>query len=216
MWGRGVVIPLAGRSQVMEELHAIHPRASCIKSLARSYVWWPGMDADLGAKVRQCEPCQQHQRMPAKAPVHPWDWLERPWSHVHADYAGPFMGRMFLLLVNVHSKWSEVLPTTSATTPSTNSAMEAVFATHGMPELLVTDNGPAFASDEFEAYLKANGIQHAKTSHYHPASNGLVEQCMQMFKRAMKEDDWANSVSAVKLPSSLSDYSSHIHWMLSC
>ena len=154
--------------------------------------------------------------MPAKAPVHPLDWLERPWSHVHADYAGPFMGRMFLLLVNVHSKWSEVLPTTSATTPSTNSAMEAVFATHGMPELLVTDNGPAFASDEFEAYLKANGIQHAKTSHYHPASNGLVEQCMQMFKRAMKEDDWANSVSAVKLPSSLSDYSSHIHWMLSC
>ena len=65
--------------------------------------------------------------------------------------------------------------------------MEAVFATHGMPELLVTDNGPGFVSEEFEAYLKVNGIQHAKTSPYHPASNGLVEQCVQTFKRAMKK-----------------------------
>ena len=132
MWGSRVVVPLAGRSLVMEELHATHPGASRIKSLARSYVWWRGMDADLEAKVRQCEPCQQHQRMPAKAPVHPWDWPERLWSRIHADYAGPFMGSMFLLLVDAHSKWLEVIPTTSATTPSTISAMEAVFATHGI------------------------------------------------------------------------------------
>ena len=81
----------------------------------------------------------------------------------------------------------EVLPTTSATTPCTISAMETVFATCRFPKLLVTDNGPAFVSVEFETYLKAHGIQHAKTSPYHPASNGLVERCVQTFKRAMKK-----------------------------
>ena len=38
--------------------------------------------------------------MPPKAPLHPWSWPERPWERVHADYAGPFLGHMFLLLVD--------------------------------------------------------------------------------------------------------------------
>ncbi len=186
MWGTRVVMPPVGRALVMDELHETHPGVSRIKALARSFVWWPGMDAELETKVRRCEQCQLHQKMPAKAPLHPWDWPERPWVRVHADYAGPFMGKMFLLLVDAHSKWLEIRETTSATTQNTISEMRSIFATHGLPVHLVTDNGPAFTSEEFGVFLKRNGVHHIKSSPYHPASNGLVERAVQTFKTAMK------------------------------
>ena len=65
--------------------------------------------------------------------------------------------------------------------------MRSTFATFGIPEILVTDNGSNFTSSEFEEFLKANGIHHIKTAPYHPASNGLAEQAVQTFKSEMKK-----------------------------
>ena len=53
--------------------------------------------------------------------------------------------------------------------------MHSTFATLGIPEILVTDNGTAFTSTEFDQFAKQNGIRHATTLPYHPASNGLAE-----------------------------------------
>ena len=48
------------------------------------------------------------------APLHPWEWPGKPWSRIHIDYAGPFQGRMFLVIVDSHSKWLEDHVTHSA------------------------------------------------------------------------------------------------------
>ena len=110
LWGSRIVIPTSGQSCIMDELHETHPGASRIKALARSYVWWPGIDSDLEARVKSCAECQQHQKQPAKAPLHPWQWPERPWSRLHIDYAGPCFGdKTFLIIIDAHSKWLEVL-----------------------------------------------------------------------------------------------------------
>ena len=58
LWGARVVVPPPGKEQVVQELHETHPGSARMKGLARSYVWWPGMDADLEAKVRACAECQ--------------------------------------------------------------------------------------------------------------------------------------------------------------
>ena len=79
----------------MEQLHDSHPGISRMKSLARSYVWWPHMDKDLEEKVKSCDVCQQHQHKSQPAPLHPWEWPKRPWTRLHADYAGPFVGKCF-------------------------------------------------------------------------------------------------------------------------
>ena len=171
----------------MEILHETHPRASRLKSLARSYVWWPCMDETLEERVKRCTQCQELQKAPAKAPLHPWEFPERPWSRLHAYFAGLFLSRMFLVIVDTHSKWLEIHEVASATSQSTIERMASSFTTHGLPELLVTDNGSVFTSSEFEEFLQRHGIRHVTSSPYHPATNGLAERAVQTFKTAMKK-----------------------------
>ena len=68
LWGAKVVIPLQGRKLVLAELHPAQPGICRMKSLARSYVWWPSLDRDLQALVQSCEVCQVNQKAPAGAP----------------------------------------------------------------------------------------------------------------------------------------------------
>ena len=70
--------------------------------------------------------------------------------------------------------------------PSINK-MKLTFSTLGLPEVLVTDNGPAFSSQEFANFIKANGIRHLTSVPYHPASNSLAKTAVQTFKAAMKK-----------------------------
>ena len=97
------------------------------------------------------------------------------------------MGRMLLIVVDSHSKWIEVHVTTSATATTTIEKLRTTFATHGLPEVLVSDNGPAFVSTEFEEFLQHNGIKHLTSAPYHPASNGLAERAVQTVKEALKK-----------------------------
>ncbi len=103
------------------------------------------MDSDIEEKVKGCPACQTN---PAQAPLHPWEWPKHPWSRLHADYAGPFMGKMFLVLVDAHSKWLEVHAVSSVTSATTIEMLRTIFATHGLPDILVTDNGSVFTSQE--------------------------------------------------------------------
>ena len=187
MWGTRVVVPPSLRSQVIEELHDTHLGICRMKALARSFVWWPKVDADLERKVKSCSECQLHRKTPAEAPLHPWEWPNRPWSRVHVDYAGPFQGKMFFILIDAYSKWMEVFPMNTSTSNATIEKLRMIFATHGLPEKLVSDNGSNFTSEEFEQFLGMNGIKHVKTAPYHPASNGLAERAVQTFKESMKK-----------------------------
>lgn len=158
-----------------------------MKSLARSYVWWPKLDSDLEHKVKQCNNCQTRQKLPPVAPLHPWEWPNKPWSRLHIDYAGPFMGQMFLIIVDAHSKWMDVYPVHAATTKATIEKLRCAFATHGLPDIIVSDNGTCFTSMEFADFVKVNGIKHVRTAPFHPSSNGLAERAVQTFKDSMKK-----------------------------
>ena len=117
MWGICVIIPSKHQSDIFQELHRDHPGCSRMKSLARSYVWWPGMDKDIENLARSCVPCQQNKHAPA--PLHPRAWPTKPWQRLHIDFAGPFMGTSFLVIVDAHSKWPEVFEMSITTTTNT-------------------------------------------------------------------------------------------------
>ena len=187
MWGNRLIIPKQGQKRVLEALHEGHPGIARMKSFARAFAWWPKMDADIEQKAKSCNSCQENQARPPKEPLHPWSWPSRPWSRIHIDHAGPFMGKLFLLVIDAHSKWLEVIPVTSTDAATTSEKLRGVFATHGLPDKLVSDNGPSFTSASFGEFLKRNGIAHSTSSPYHPSSNGLAERAVRTFKEAMKK-----------------------------
>ena len=133
------------------------------------------MDRELEKKVKECHACQSDRKMPSQTPLHSWEWPEHPWSWLNIDYPGPMVGHMLLIVVDSHSKWFEVHVTTSATATTTIEKLRTTFATHGLPEVLVSDNGPTFVSTAFEEFLQQNGIKHLTSALYYPASNGLAE-----------------------------------------
>ena len=102
------------------------------------------------------------------------------------------MGNMFLLIINAHSKWLDVHCVNSATTETTIEKLRATFATHGLPEMIVSDNGSVFTSGEFKVFMQRNDIRHVTSAPYHPFSNGLVESTVQTFKQGMKKQEREN------------------------
>ena len=80
----------------------------------------------------------------------------------------------------------------STTSQSTILELRKLFAAYGLPEHLISDNGPQFVSTEFENFLKImNSIRHTCSSPYHPQTNGEAEcfvQTLKQFLRAEKLD----------------------------
>jgi len=150
-------------------------------------VWWPGITQDIEQTVHQCEECQKNHREESATPLHPLEVTAGPWQRLHIDFAGPFQGRMWLILVDLFSKWPEVVPMHSTTATRTIEELRLIFSRFGLPDQIISDNGPQFVSEEFREFVKSNGIHHVRVALYHPKSNGQAERFVQTFKAAMKK-----------------------------
>jgi len=146
------------------------------------------------------------KQAPPSAPLHPWVWPTKPWQRIHIDYAGPFQGNMYLVVVDAHSKWPEVFEMSQSTTVKTISAPRHLFAAYGLPEQVVSDNGPQFTSEDFKEFMTANGIKHIRCAPYHPASNGAAERFVRTFKEAMKASQHDGLSSQHRLQNFLMTY----------
>ena len=186
LWGSRVIIPSVFRQPLLQELHSTHLGMSRMKSLARSYIWWPGLDSQIEELCRTCVECCAANRNPPKAPAHPWMISQLPWQRVHVDHA-QFGGRLLLVAVDAYSKWPEVHIVSSTSAQQTIDKLRQIFACHGLPATLVSDNGSPFQSTEFQQFVTANGILHRRVPPYHPSSNGLAENMVKTVKHALSK-----------------------------
>ena len=185
MWGVRVIVPSKLQHRVLEMSHESHPGINKMKLLARSYCWWPGIDQDIQKLAKSCTACLSVAPTPAVSSLHPWLWPSKPWQRIHIDFASPMDGHMYFLVIDSHSKWPEIYEMTSTSTSRTIEILRRVFSVFGLPEQLVSDNGPKFVSSEFARFMKENGVKHLHFAPYHPATNGIVERMVQTFKKAM-------------------------------
>ncbi|CAH8597340.1 unnamed protein product [Dicrocoelium dendriticum] len=180
-----VVVPSCLRQAVLRQLHSAHPGMNRMKAVARSYVYWPGIDNDIQDLVRRCSRCQQASKMPPHQSPVPWQPPAKPWSRVHIDYAGPIDGISYLVMVDAYSKWPEVVAVNPPTASATLACLQRIFSQHGLPEVLVSDNGTQFTSSIFEDFCRRHCIEHLRSPPYHPQSNGQAERFVDTFKRAL-------------------------------
>ena len=184
------------RQTILTELHQGHRGIACMKSIARSHVWWPKIDQEIEKVTCECQPCNKTRRAPPASPLLPWSWPTAPWQRVHIDFA-THQAKHYLIMVDAHSKWPEVIgPMKTTTADSTINATSNIFARYGLPTQVVRENRPPFQSAEHEEFLRQNGMQRILVSLYHPSSNGLAERFVQTFKFAMESsaDDPASSI----------------------
>ncbi|UYV84832.1 K02A2.6-like, partial [Cordylochernes scorpioides] len=201
LWGNRVVIPPVLQRRTMEQLHETHPGIVQMKAIARSHVWWPGMDKAIENRVKGCENCQLVRNNPKPSPVHPWTAPVKPWSRIHIDYAGPFHGRTFLIVVDSMSKWPEAIIMDHCTATATVQVLRNLFAVHGLPDQVVSDNGRMFVGHEFQEFLMMNGLRHITSAPYHPQTNGQAERVVQTLKQLIRKNGWENI--SVTLPRAL-------------
>ena len=187
LWGKRVIVPEQLRAKLLKELHVGHVGMCRMKALARSHVWWPHLDDDIEALCTDCEACKTTTAMPAPAPIHPWQYPSSQWERIHIEF-DEWNKTVFLVLVDSFSKWPEVRLVLSATSQKTIEVLSDIFATHGFPSILVSDNGPQFTSTEFAEFLQENNITHYKSPPYHPASNGLAENMVKNVKQFLKKE----------------------------
>uniref|UniRef100_A0A914I2G9 Integrase catalytic domain-containing protein n=1 Tax=Globodera rostochiensis TaxID=31243 RepID=A0A914I2G9_GLORO len=118
-----------------------------------------------------------------KVPLHPWEVPERPWQRLHIDFCGPFLNKMWLIVVDAKTKWPEVKSVLDPWIVGTNRS----------------DNGPQFTVAEFGKFCAERSIIHTRTAPYHPQSNGEAERFVQTFKKGMslikKETNWENELA---------------------
>ena len=120
MWGIRIIVPKNLQGRVLQEIHGSHPGVARMKLIARSYIWWPGLDSQIEKLASSCSACQEMRNTPPKVPLHPWQWPNELWSRVHIDFVGPFLNRFFL---DLSSKWPEVIEMNSSTTTKTIEAL---------------------------------------------------------------------------------------------
>ncbi|EGT45549.1 hypothetical protein CAEBREN_25839 [Caenorhabditis brenneri] len=185
MFGERIIIPTKLRNRVLRMLHRAHPGIVRMKKLARSFVYWPSIDSEIEKIVKSCDQCAAVAKDPTKNTLCSWPLTTAPWQRVHVDYAGPLNGKYYLVMVDSYSKWPEVHMTSSISTSATVKLFQQTFSQFGVPETLVTDNGPQFTSNAFNNFCVAQGITHVRSPPYHPQSNGQAERFVDSLKRAL-------------------------------
>ena len=95
--------------------------------------------------------------------------------------------------IDAYSKWPEIYAMSATTAQATIQQLHKIFTVHGLPELLITDNGLQFVASGFESFCQSRGIHHTLTAPYHPRSNGEAERLVETFKLAINKADQKNA-----------------------
>ncbi|XP_059223944.1 uncharacterized protein K02A2.6-like [Stomoxys calcitrans] len=185
LWGHRVVIPNKVQSHVLNLLHRSHLGIVKTKGLARSYVWWPGIDKEIERLLGSCKFCQESLSSPERSLLIPWQPTDHVWSRIHLDYAGPINGYYILIIIDSYSKFVEVFPTKSITSHFTETKIRELFCRYGLVDIVVTDNGRQFTCETFREFLKVNGVRHVLTPPGHPATNGQAEITVKTIKKSL-------------------------------
>ena len=123
---------------------------------------------------------------------------------------------MLLLVVDAKSKWIEVFPMSSTTASATIQALRFLFATHGLPEAIESDNGPPIAAQEMKYFLKSDRTSHYLSSPYYPASNGEVWRAVRTCRESMKTMKDETGTLVDKLECFLLSYQTTPHTATGC
>lgn len=180
-----LVIPRRMISNILELLHEGHVGIVRMKGIARTYVWWPGIDKNIEDFVNSCGPCQSVQNSP-KLILTTWKPTTYPFERIHVDFC-KIENITILVLVDSFTKWIDCVIMRKTDAKTVCDELRKIFVIFGLPTSIVSDNGPPFSSEYFIGFCRMNGMEVLKSPAYHPQSNGSAERAVQTVKQCLRK-----------------------------
>ena len=185
--GDRIVIPESMQPDILKQIHAGHQGITKCQSRAKSSVYWQGISDDLERTVKGCSVCQEYSRSLPAQPLLQHEIPTRPWQVLGSDIF-QFEGREYLIVADYYSKFPFIrrLPI-HATSAAVIGLMREIFAEHGIPEKIISDNGPQYSAGSFKTFTGKYEIVHVTSSPHYPRSNGFIERTIQTVKQALRK-----------------------------
>ncbi|XP_026050672.1 uncharacterized protein K02A2.6-like [Astatotilapia calliptera] len=181
-----IVIPQSMRKDMLQRIHEGHLGVEKCKRRAREAVYWPGINRDIEEMIQKCETCLKHHYKQTKEPILAADLPTAPWQKVGTDLFH-LDGKDYVLVIDYYSNYPEVAQLSSTSAQSVITHMKGFFARHGIPQCVISDNGPQYDCREFSDFAKQYGFQHITSSPLYPQVNGQAEKGVQIVKRLFKK-----------------------------
>ena len=181
-----IVIPVAMRKQVMENIHLGHLGiVKCIER-AKSTVYWPGYQNQIKDMVESCESCAANSRANVSEYIEPYAIPEYPMQTIHMDIFH-LNGIEYLATIDRFSKWPTCYQLKNSTSREIINLLSKQFVDFGRPETCITDNATYFMSSDFKWFMQEHEIKHTTSSPLMSRSNGLAERLNQTIKSALQK-----------------------------
>ena len=143
------------------------------------------MGQSIVKKVQNCHVCAR-DNVPRKEPLIVTPLPEYPWQMIGTDLF-EITGEHYLLVVDYFSRYPEIARLSSTTSATVIKSLQSIFARHGIPEVVRSDNGPQYSSQEFQTFAKSYGFQLITSSPRYAQSNGQAERMVKTVKQMLKQ-----------------------------
>ncbi|UYV82749.1 K02A2.6-like [Cordylochernes scorpioides] len=187
MRGCRLVIPASMKLEILDKLHAGHFGITKTRLRARETEWWPVISEEIAETVRKCSVCIQ-EAVSKHEPLIPTNFPSRPWQKIGMDLF-KFENKWYLVVIDYYSRFPEMIQLDRLTASVVVRSCKSIFARHGIPETVVSDNGTQFgAAREFANFARQYGFTHVTSSPRFPQSNGMAEAGVKIAKLILKKN----------------------------
>ena len=128
------------RDDALRRLRESHQGISKCRERAASAIWWPGISHDITRFIDRCDTCRRNRPTQREQPLRPVELPGRPWEKVAIDIFH-YKRNEYLVIIEYYSRWIEIKQLTRLTSAYVMSRVKTVFTTHGIPDVVVSDNG---------------------------------------------------------------------------
>ena len=180
-----IIVPTSLQRKVVKTAHKLgHLGITKTKQMLRERYWFPNMNSLAEQIIGQCFECQVTVKQQRQEPVKSSTIPNKPWETIAIDFGGPYPdGHYQLVAIDKRTRYVEVERVTTTSSKSTIQRLKKMFATHGTPERVESDNGPPFNSNEFAKFAEDEGFHHHKVTPHHARANGEAESFMKMLNK---------------------------------
>ena len=164
-----IVVPVSLQKPTLEKIHHGHQGIQKFRSRANSSAWWPRMSDHITEMVKFCPECTKDSFQNCE-PMIASSLPNYPWQIIGTDLF-QHKGTTYLVVVDYFSRYPEIAKLTDTTSKGVIAALRPMFARHGIPEVLRSNNGPQYVSQEMTDFATSYGFTQVTSSQHYPRSN---------------------------------------------